>query len=172
MNDTMRRPPILPTAESFGHNLRHTNRLIQRDLGTRVVRMGLNIAQWYALRTLWETDGVTQIELAQRSGIAGPAMVTAVRGLLAMGLVTRHRPDNDKRKYVILLTEKGWALQNPALKAAVEANAIALQGIPPEDVATCLRVLRAAHANLTAVAQDAANPAADAADRLIGDAQG
>lgn len=166
MNDTQRSAPILPTTESFGHNLRQTNRLIQRELGARVVRLGLSIGQWYALRTLWETDGVTQIELAQRSGIAGAVMVTAVRGLLAMKLVTRHRPRNDQRKYVIMLTEKGWALQNVALQPAVEANELALQGIPPEDVAICLRVMRAAHANLVAAAQEG-SLSADEVDRLI-----
>jgi DNA-binding MarR family transcriptional regulator len=167
MTKTGRPPPILPPDASFGHNLRVTNRLIQRDLGTRVVRMGLNLGQWYALRTLWESDGLTQIDLAQRSGIAGPAMVTAVRGLRAMGLVRRRRHPEDKRKYVIRLTDKGWALQNDALAAAVEANDLALNGIPHEDVATCLRVLAAAHANLCAK-ENALDPTADEADRLPG----
>ena len=167
MNDTTRTPSILPAARSFGHNLRYTNRLSQRDLATRVVRMGLNLGQWYALRALWENDGITQIELAQKSGIAGPAMVAAVRSLLAMGLVTRHRPRNDKRKYVIQLTEKGWALQNPALEAAVESNRTALQGIDPADVETCLRVLRAAYANLAATEAPESDPAAEEADRLV-----
>lgn len=168
MTDSSRKPPILTTIDSFGHNLRTTSRLAQRDLGSRVVLLGLNLGQWYALRTLWESDGVTQIELAQKSGIVGPAMVAAVRGLSAMGLVTRMRPPGDKRKYVISLTEKGWALQEAALAAAVEANRRALEGIPPEDVRTCLRVLRAAHNNLLPLSQDT-DDAADEADRLISD---
>lgn len=166
MTDTTRTPPVLPAARSFGHNLRYTNRLIQRDLATKVVRLGLTLGQWYALRALWETDGITQIELAQKSGIAGPAMVTAVRNLLAMGLVTRHRPKDDKRKYLIRLTDKGWALQNTALEAAVESNRTALQGIDPADVETCLRVLRAAYANLAATEAPESDPAAEEADRL------
>lgn len=170
MTDTMRTQPILPSAESFGHNLRYTNRLSQRDLAARLMRMGVNLGQWYALRALWEGDGITQIELAQKSGIAGPAMVTAVRGLLALGLVTRSRPRDDKRKYVIRLTDRGWALQNTALEAAVESNRVALQGIDPADVAVCLRVLRAAYANLAAATEEA-DPAADEADRLVGDAR-
>jgi DNA-binding MarR family transcriptional regulator len=145
---------ILPTAESFGHNLRMTNRLIQRDLSARVARLGITIGQWYALRTLWECDGLTQIELAQKSGIAGPAMVVAVRNLLESGLVTRHRPKGDRRKYVIGLTDQGRALEHGALEAAVEANGLALSGLSAEDVATCLRVLRAAHDNLQRAAND------------------
>lgn len=135
-------------SQSFGHTLRHVNRLIQRDLGSRISRLGITLGQWYALRTLWHTDGLTQIELAQKSGIAGPAMVIAVRSLLAMGLVTRRRPSNDKRKYLISLTEKGWQLEEEALRAAIEANQEALAGIPEEDIATCMRVLHAARDNL------------------------
>lgn len=119
----------------------------------------------YALRTLWENDGITQIELAQKSGIAGPAMVTAVRTLLAMGLVKRKRPTNDKRKYVISLTDEGWALQIPALAKAVEVNELALQSIRSEDVSTCLRVLRTVQNNLLPLAQET-DPAAEV-DRLI-----
>jgi|SRR5690625_1021824 len=157
----------LSSEESFGHNMRATNRLLQRELSNRVVKLGLNIGQWYALRTLWESDGITQIELAQQSGIAGPAMVAAVRGLLAMGLVSRQRPPHDKRKYVISLTEKGWALRKPAVEIALDVNTLALDGISNDEIETCLRVLRAAHDNLYPLAESA-SPAADEADKLIG----
>ncbi len=139
---------ILPMSQSFGHNLRHVNRLIQRDLGARVALLGITLGQWYVLRTLWDTDGLTQSELASRTGIANPAMVVAVRSLLAMGLVTRRRPVDDKRKYLISLTEKGARLEQPALRAALDVNAEALAGVDPKDVAICMQVMDAARSNL------------------------
>jgi len=144
--------PILPTTESFGHNLRQTHRLIQRDLTMRIARLDLTIGEWYALRALWESDGLTQTELASKAGVAGAAMVTAVRRLLALELVSRKRPTNDGRKFIISLTRKGWELEPAALAAAVEANGLALTGIPADEVAICLRVLRAALANLQGAA--------------------
>jgi DNA-binding MarR family transcriptional regulator len=141
---------ILPMGQSFGNNLRHVNRLIQRDLGVRIASLNISIGQWYALRTLWHSDGLTQIELAQKSGVAGPAMVVAVRTLLAMGLVARKRHPSDRRKYVISLTEKGRNLEIPALQAAIEANNAALAGVPPDDVEVCMRVLNKALDNLLA----------------------
>ncbi|WP_195759987.1 MarR family winged helix-turn-helix transcriptional regulator [Paracoccus sp. S-4012] len=162
-------PPSLSTSESFGHNLRMTNQLIQRDLSARLARMGLGIGQWFALRALWEGDAITQSELAQRSGIAGPAMVATIRNLLEAGLVTRHRPEGDRRKYVICLTERGRALERPALESALEANALALSGVAAEDVAASLRVLRAAQQNLQAAAQDfQLSPHAEAMIALAG----
>lgn len=139
---------ILPPGQSFGNNLRHVNRLIQRDLGVRISSLGLSIGQWYALRTLWHNDGLTQIELAQKSGVAGPAMVLAVRSLLAMRLVARRRHPSDKRKYVISLTEKGRGLETAALQAAIDANSAALSGVPASDIEICMRVLDRALVNL------------------------
>jgi DNA-binding MarR family transcriptional regulator len=148
MTETLDESSILPMSQSFGHSLRQVNRLIQRDLGARVAYLGVTLGQWYVLRTLWHTDGLTQIELAQKCGIAGPGMVIAVRSLLAMGLITRRRPPNDKRKYVISLTEKGAGLEQAALQAAVDANEEALAGISASDIATCMKVLGVAYQNL------------------------
>lgn len=148
MKQRLRESPVLPTADSFGHNLRQTHRLIRRDLTLRIAGLGLNIGEWYALRALWESDGLTQTELADRAGVAGAAMVTAVRQLLKRGLVSRQRPAGDGRKFIISLTQKGWDLEEPAIAAAVEANGLALTGIPADEVEICLRVLRGALANL------------------------
>ena len=125
---------ILPPGSSLGNSLRHVNRLIQRDLGVRIAPLGISLGQWYALRTLWISDDLTQIELAQKSGVAGPAMVIAVRSLLLMGLVVRHRHPTDQRKYVISLTAKGRRLEQPALQAAIDTNAAATVNIDPADV--------------------------------------
>lgn len=144
----MKGPPYLPTASSFGHNLRQTHRLIQRDLTNRIAGLGLNIGEWYALRALWETDGLTQTELASKAGVAGAAMVTSVRQLLVRGLVSRQRPENDGRKFIITLTKEGRDLEHPAIEAAIGANRLALSGIPQAEVALCLRVLRTAQDNL------------------------
>lgn len=158
--------PDSSTRASFGHNLRQANRLCQRDLSNRVVRLGITIGQWYALRALWETDGLTQSELADAAGIAGPAMVSAVRALLAQGLVTRKRPKDDKRKYIITLTERGDALRHEGLMASLEANARALEGVDPEDARVALEVLKRVLANLGGALSETAG-AADV-DRLIG----
>lgn len=140
---------ILPLGSSFGNVVRHVNRRIQRDLGDRIASLGLTLGQWYALRTLWVADGITQIEVAQRSGIAGPAMVNAIRSLVAMGLVSRKVHPEDRRKYIVSLTDKGKALEEPALNAAIEANLAAMNGISDTERDVCLRVLRRAYNNLT-----------------------
>ncbi|KPQ05639.1 MAG: transcriptional regulator [Rhodobacteraceae bacterium HLUCCA12] len=150
---------LLPLGSSFGNLVRHVNRLIQRDLGERIAPLGITLGQWYALRTLWVSDGITQIEVAQRSGIAGAAMVSAIRSLISMGLVSRKVDPKDRRKYVISLTERGRSLEKPALQAAIDANVAAMNGISKSDRDLCLSVLRRAHQNL--ISKENEEPARD-----------
>jgi DNA-binding MarR family transcriptional regulator len=165
-NDTQTPVADSTTRASFGHNLRQANRLCQRYLGTRVSRLGITIGQWYALRALWEKDHLTQIELADAAGIAGPAMVAAVRALLAQGLVSRSRPKDDKRKYIISLTENGKALKAEGLRASIESNAKALEGVSAEDARIALEVLRTVLVNLSETLVDASD--SSEVDLLIG----
>jgi DNA-binding MarR family transcriptional regulator len=65
-----------------------------------------------------------------------------------MGLVSRKVDPKDRRKYVISLTERGLALEVPALQAAIAANVAATKGIPDSDRDLCLCVLRQAYQNL------------------------
>ncbi len=166
MAPDLEKAPDSSTRASFGHNLRQANRLCQRYLGTRVARLGLSVGQWYALRALWERDGLTQIELADAAGIAGPAMVTAVRTLLSQGLVSRQRPREDKRKYIITLTDKGRALKAEGLRASIDSNARALEGVSPDDARIALDVLHRVLENLNGALVD--DPAVSEVDLLIG----
>jgi len=151
---------------SFGHYLRQANRLCQRDLGTRVARLGLSVGQSYALRALWERDGLTQIELADAAGIAGPAMVTAVRTLLSQGFVSRQRPKDDKHKYIITLTDEDRTLRVEGLRASVESNSRALDGVSSNDVRIALGVLHRVRKNSNGALVD--HLALSKVDLLIG----
>lgn len=132
---------------SFGHNLRQANRLTQRLLAQRVADMGLNIAQWYALRALWEEDGITQSALAERASIAGPAIVAAVAGLVERGLLERQPHPDDRRKLMLRLTAAGHDLRDAGLRASLDVNAEVLRSIEPGKVQTTLEVLRRVQAN-------------------------
>ncbi len=136
---------------SFGHNLRMANRLTQKLLAARVAHLNLTIAQWYSLRALWEEDGITQSDLAERASIAGPALVAAVTGLVERGFVTRRAHEGDRRKMLLDLTAEGQALKAEGLRASLEVNGEALRGIDPAKVQTALKVLRAAQSNCSDV---------------------
>lgn len=150
-------PPQAPLDEaaspslSFGHNLRMANRLTQKLLAARVAHLNLTIAQWYSLRALWEEDGITQSDLAERASIAGPALVAAVTGLVERGFLTRRPHEGDRRKILLDLTAEGHALKAEGLRASLDVNGEALRGIDPAKVQAALKVLRAAQSNCSDV---------------------
>ena len=146
-------PPVVidldgSTNSSLGHTVRFANLILQRELASRISQLGFTLMEWYTLRTLWETDNLSQADLAERSGIPGSGMVGAVQSLMAKGHIVRERCADDKRKFIISLTPSGQSLKTAGIAASLDTNAAATKGISREDLITCLRVLKQAERNL------------------------
>jgi DNA-binding MarR family transcriptional regulator len=141
-------PRPLPLAESLGHLVRDMNRAIQRLLAARIAEHGVALGGWYFLRVLWEEDGLTQRELANRVGMVEPTAVAALRGLEAQGLIRRDRQPGDKRKVEVRLTEKGRALRAVLLPVAHGINDMAAAALTPAERRLLEALLRRARAGL------------------------
>jgi MarR family transcriptional regulator, organic hydroperoxide resistance regulator len=111
------------------------------------------MGQWFFLRALWDEDGLTQRELSHRVGMMEPTTVTAVNVMESQGLVQRVRNVYDRRKMNIHLTDKGRALRDTMMPSASDIAELAVVGIPPDEVARAIAVLRQVGANLNAAAQ-------------------
>ena len=138
----------LPFDESLGYNVRELNRAIQRNLQARIQPHGATLGAWYFLRVLWERDGVTQRELAQRTGMQEPTAVIALRGMEAAGWIRREPDARDRRKVAIHLTQSGVALREKLLPEAQAVLDEAMAGMDAEERATLLALLRRARASL------------------------
>ena len=79
----------ISTRDSIGFVVREVWRLFARCLQPRIAREGVSIGMWFALRMLWDEDGMTQRELCERVGINAPAMVTALNSMERAGLAKR-----------------------------------------------------------------------------------
>ncbi len=130
--------------------VRDVNRAFTRALQNRIARSGVSMGQWFFLRALWDEDGLTQRELSHRVGMMEPTTVTAVNVMVALGLVKRVRNAHDRRKMNIYLTDKGRALRGTMMPGASGIADAAVAGIPPEDIAHAIDVLRRVGANLNA----------------------
>jgi MarR family transcriptional regulator, organic hydroperoxide resistance regulator len=137
-----------PPDRSFGHMVREVNGLCQRMLRKRLKRHGVSSAQWYILRVLWISDGLTLTEIASRAGVAAPQIVGGLRGLIKQGRVVRDKHPSDQRKNVIFLTKRGRQLENPCFEEAIIANEMALAKFSAEDVQTIMRLLHQVKSNL------------------------
>lgn len=144
----MARAPTLPLEKSLGFQVRDLNRLMQRALAERIAPAGVTSGAWYFLRVLWEEDGITARELAQRLGMQEPTAVIALRGMEQAGWITRTRSEADRRKVHVHLTPAGRALRERLLPEARAVIAEATRGLTAAERATLLALLRRARGNL------------------------
>ncbi|AEF88781.1 regulatory protein MarR [Delftia sp. Cs1-4] len=114
---------------SLGFLISDTARHVKRLLYPGIAQLGIRGGSWYVLRALFEADGVTQRELANRLGTTQPSTLEMLRSMEKEGLVHFQRDTLDRRKLRIYLTDKALKLKTPLLRAAGEANSILLGGL-------------------------------------------
>jgi MarR family transcriptional regulator, organic hydroperoxide resistance regulator len=146
-----RRIVELPPRLSSGYLVRDAHRAFQRLLERRIAAYGVSRGQWYFLRVLWITDGLSQRELSARVGMMEPTTVIALRSMERAGLIRRVRSEEDRRKVEVWLSAKAKRLRNELLSVARTITDEAEAGIHPRDLALFRRVIERMTANLDRV---------------------
>lgn len=136
---------------SSGYLVRDAHRAFQRLLERRIAPFGVTRGQWYFLRVLWITDGLSQRELSARVGMMEPTTVIALRSMEKSGLIRRVRGDDDRRKVLVFLTAKAKRLRGELLVVARAITAEAEEGIAPRDLAAFRRIVARMTENLDRV---------------------
>jgi DNA-binding MarR family transcriptional regulator len=137
-----------PPRLSSGYLVRDAHRAFQRLLERRIAAYGVARGQWYFLRVLWISDGLSQRELSARVGMMEPTTVIALRSMERIGLIRRVRGEDDRRKVRVFLTAKAKRLRNELLDVARTITAEAEEGIAPRDLASFRRSIARMTANL------------------------
>ena len=70
-----------------------------------------NGAQGKLLYVLWQTDGISSAELADKAGLAPTTLTTMLDRMEQSGLVKRVPHETDRRRLKIMLTEKSKRLK-------------------------------------------------------------
>ena len=145
---TPRRAAEFPPQTSSGYLVRDAHRAFQRLLERRIAAYGVTRGQWYFLRVLWITDGLSQRELSARVGMMEPTTVIALRSMEKSGLIRRVRGDDDRRKVLVFLTAKAKRLRGELLGVARTITDEAEEGIAPRDLAAFRRIVARMTENL------------------------
>jgi DNA-binding MarR family transcriptional regulator len=143
-----RRAVEFPPRLSSGYLVRDAHRAFQRLLERRIGPFGVSRGQWYFLRVLWITDGLSQRELSARVGMMEPTTVIALRSMEKYGLIRRVRGDDDRRKVLVFLTAKAKRLRGELLGVARTITDEAEEGIAPRDLAAFRRIVARMTENL------------------------
>jgi DNA-binding MarR family transcriptional regulator len=144
------------TEERLARLVRLAARAFNRSLQIRLQPEGVTFGQWIFLRILWYDDGLSQRELSQRAHLTEPTAHSALTKLEKQGIITRRKPDGNKRTLQVFLTPKGWALRDRLEPMARDLNERSLQGLNDEDERILRKGLLAIIRNLEEDEEEAA----------------
>ncbi|MEM9048373.1 MAG: MarR family winged helix-turn-helix transcriptional regulator [Pseudomonadota bacterium] len=139
----------MSAADLKDERLAHLNSVLERRFRRALERQlephGVPFGHWAFLRILWKEEGLSQRELADRSGLTTPTVHAAVTKMEAHGIIVRKVPAGNTTRPLVYLTERGRELRSVLEPLAVSTNAAATVGIPAEDLAktkaTLLRMI-------------------------------
>jgi len=141
--------PVFSADRHIGTALRETYRAFARTLTQNLAPLGMTLSMWFALRSLWEADGLSQAELGRRIELNPAAVVAVVNALQVAGLVKRRRTRKDRRVYNVFLTAAGRKLRTRATALALQVDARAMRGTKHEEIEQVLEILKRLRSNLT-----------------------
>lgn len=133
--------------QSAGYLANHMARVFEQALNKKIKPLGLTTGTFPALLELWENDELTQKQLVERLNIEQATMAITLKRMQRDGLIERKKHPHDARAQLVCLTQKASDLQQPAIRAAHEVNAKALQGLTEEQRAIFLKLMLSVIAN-------------------------
>jgi len=92
------------------------SRLIIREYQPHLEKLGITYPQYLVLMLLWETDGRTVNEIAQRLILNTNTVTPILKRMEAQGLISRRRAKDDERRVIISLTSNGVQLREEAAR--------------------------------------------------------
>ena len=142
--------------DRLAHLVKDATRALLRALQMRLTQHGVSLGHWTFLRILWEKDGLTQRELSEQAGVMEPTTFSALSAMEKLGYIVRRQVPENRKKVFVYLTPKGRLLKAKLVPLAEDVNRIAVDRVPPENIAVTRRTLLALIENL---ARDDANSA-------------
>jgi DNA-binding MarR family transcriptional regulator len=139
----------MKTSESLSFGVGLMARLFDRELRAAFQSHGVLPGQFPVLLVLYETDGLTQADLARAVGVEQPTMAGTLRRMEDAGLIRREPDPRDARRADVFLTARARELEGPLTAAARNVNRRAVRGLTAEQRALLYAVVERAGTNLT-----------------------
>ena len=128
--------------ESFGPLLGGAARAWRLKLDQRLKPMGLSQAKWRTLLHLSRaSEPLTQTQIAERTGIEEPTLVTLLHRLEKEGWVVRKSSARDRRCKTVHLQPRTERVITRINATALNLRRELIKGISNRDMEVCMRVL-------------------------------
>lgn len=120
-------------ADDLGFLIADVSRLLRRRFDERARSIGVTRPQWRALSAIRRAPGLNQGALAERLDVEPITACRMIDRLEEAGLVERRRDPNDRRAWLIHLTERAEPLTTQLRALADDMFASMLADISEED---------------------------------------
>jgi DNA-binding MarR family transcriptional regulator len=110
--------------ESLAELLARANHLLADSFQHQVKWHGLSATEWRVLAALSERDGLAMTELAEQVLFKQPTLTKAIDRMERAQLVQRRTPNEDRRRTLVHLSERGKRIAAPLLQRARQHDAI------------------------------------------------
>lgn len=123
--------------DSYGYLINLAAQRLKYELHQAFQARGYDITpeQWAVLNRLWEEDGLSQVELAERTFKDKPGTTRILTLLEKKGVVERRADDSDGRVQRVFLTKIGKDLKEKLIPCAQEVLMKSGRNLSKEDVA-------------------------------------
>ena len=106
------------SGETLLELLARANHLLNERLYQQVRWQGLSPTEWRVLAALSARDGIAMNELADLVLFKQPTLTKAIDRMERAQLVQRRTPDEDRRRTLVFLTERGRRVVTPLVQRA------------------------------------------------------
>lgn len=113
--------PLSALDSHLGYWLRFVSNQVSHAFAIKLAARDVTVAEWVVLRELFDLDGVTPSQLAEKLGLSRGAVSKLADRLDDKGLVTRTANPDDRRYQTLGLTQIGRRLV-PSLSALADRN--------------------------------------------------
>jgi DNA-binding MarR family transcriptional regulator len=118
--------------------------LVFRDLGVEITT-----EQWVLIDRLAKQDGVSQTELASDSFKNAPTVSRIIELLRKKKLITKKQSKEDKRQFLIFLSDQGKALHQKAMPAVQQLRRQGWHGLSETDYDHFVRMMKQIEENFS-----------------------
>ncbi|WP_282936881.1 MarR family transcriptional regulator [Paenibacillus sp. RC67] len=108
----------------------------------------ITVDQWEILVILWEQEGITQKDLAERLYKDQTNIARMLFKLEKKGFIHRVTHETDRRALRVYLTAKGRDIKEEILTPSIEAYKKTIKGLSEEEVETFRRILAVMYNNV------------------------
>ena len=126
--------------QSLGFVVGSLARSVSRHLAQRTAPHGVTPGQFPVLRVLRDVKVSTQMELARLVGVEQPSMAATLRRMERDGLIARIADEQDARRQLVSLTDRGRAMLALMTESAMAVYRQACEGLSEDEVAEFLRM--------------------------------